>query len=77
MYKCITKTSANGIRQVLQGLIGEQQTTFVEKTRIGDNILLYQEPLRNFQSDPVNHLILSFVILIASDWSAALYRTVP
>jgi hypothetical protein len=27
--------------------------------------------------DPVNHLILSFVILIASDRSAALYRTVP
>jgi len=39
---------ANRLKFVIPHLVGKKQTAFVKGRRIGDNILLAQELLRNF-----------------------------
>lgn len=51
IYKCIAKILANRLKVVIPHLVGKQQTAFVKGRRIGDNILLAQELLRNFHRD--------------------------
>lgn len=51
IYKCISKIIANRIKPVLPHRRCKQQTAFVEGRRIGDNILLAQELLRNYHRD--------------------------
>ncbi|XP_035547381.1 uncharacterized protein LOC118348915 [Juglans regia] len=51
IYKCISKIIANRIKPVLPHCRCKQQTTFVEGRRIGNNILLAQELLRNYHRD--------------------------
>ena len=48
VYKCIAKILANRLRNVLSHLVGLHQTAFISGRRIGDNILLAQELLRNY-----------------------------
>lgn len=51
IYKYISKIIANRIKPVLPHRRCKKQTTFVEGRRIGDNILLSQELLRNYHRD--------------------------
>ena len=51
MYKIISKVLANRLKYVLPHIINKSQTTFVHGRRIGDNILLVQELLRNYHRD--------------------------
>lgn len=48
IYKCIAKILANRIKLILPDLVGKQETAFVKGRRIGDNVLLAQELLRNY-----------------------------
>jgi len=51
VYKCIAKIVANRFKVVLPNLVGPQQTAFIQGRRIGDNILLAQELLKNYHRD--------------------------
>lgn len=48
VYKCIPKIIANRLREVLPGFVSENQSAFVYKRSIADNVLLSQELLRNY-----------------------------
>lgn len=48
VYKCIAKIMANRLKVVLPNLVGPQQTAFIQGRRIGDNVLLVQDLLRNY-----------------------------
>ena len=51
IVKCFSKIVANRLKEVLPGLVGPQQTAFIRGRRIGDNVLLAQELLRNYHRD--------------------------
>ncbi|KAM1735540.1 hypothetical protein ACFX12_014001 [Malus domestica] len=51
MYKIISKVLANRLKSILPHIISKSQTAFVHGRRIGDNILLVQELLRNYHRD--------------------------
>ncbi|XP_071719190.1 uncharacterized protein [Rutidosis leptorrhynchoides] len=48
IYKCISKNLANRIKEVLGDIININQSAFVSRRRISDNILLTQELMRNY-----------------------------
>lgn len=48
IYKCISKIIASRLRLALPDIISKSQATFVPGRKIGDNILLAQELLRNY-----------------------------
>lgn len=47
-YKIITKAMANRIKEVMRGLIGPEQSSFVPDRQITDNIMIYQEVMHTF-----------------------------
>ena len=51
LYKIIAKIIANRIKPCLPGIISPSQSAFVAGRRIGDNILLVQELMRNYHKD--------------------------
>ncbi|KAK0585166.1 hypothetical protein LWI29_024163 [Acer saccharum] len=51
LYKIIAKIIANRIKPCLLDIISPSQSAFVVGRRIGDNILLVQEILRNYHKD--------------------------
>lgn len=50
-YKCISKIIANRLKSVLPSLISPAQAAFVPRRRIGNNILLAQELMRNYHGN--------------------------
>ena len=51
LYKIIAKIITNRIKPCLPGIISPSQLAFVAGRRIGDNILLVQELMRNYNKD--------------------------
>ncbi|KAK0607494.1 hypothetical protein LWI29_015785 [Acer saccharum] len=51
LYKIIAKIIANRIKPCLPDIISPSQSAFVAGRRIGDNILLVQEIMRNYHKD--------------------------
>ena len=51
LYKIIMKIIANWIKTILPDIISPSQLVFVVGRRIGDNILLVQELMRNYHKD--------------------------
>lgn len=50
IYKCIAKVMANRLQVILGDIFGNQQN-FIDGRRIGENILLAHELLRNYHRD--------------------------
>nr|GEY27102.1 RNA-directed DNA polymerase, eukaryota, reverse transcriptase zinc-binding domain protein [Tanacetum cinerariifolium] len=50
-YKCISKILTNRIKQVLNKLMDQNQSTFLPGRTITDNILLTQEPLKGYNNN--------------------------
>lgn len=48
LYKCITMILVNRIKQCLPKMISKNQSAFIQGRRIGDNILLAQEVVKNY-----------------------------
>lgn len=48
LYKCITKLISNRLKLCLPGMIRRNQSAFAKGRRIGDNILLAQEVVKNY-----------------------------
>ncbi|KAK3218473.1 hypothetical protein Dsin_012443 [Dipteronia sinensis] len=51
LYKIIAKIIANRIKIILPNIISPPQSAFVARRRIGENILLVQELMRNYNKD--------------------------
>ncbi|GJY33801.1 hypothetical protein Tco_0418270 [Tanacetum coccineum] len=51
LFKCISKINANRIKECLKGLISPNQSAFVLRRPISDNILLTQELMHNYHLD--------------------------
>lgn len=51
LYKIIAKIIANRIKVVLPDIIGSSQSAFVKGRKIGDNILLVQELMRDYHKN--------------------------
>lgn len=51
IYKCISKELVNHLQAVLNDIVRKQQTAFISSRRIGDNILMAHELLRNYHTD--------------------------
>nr|GEU96335.1 hypothetical protein [Tanacetum cinerariifolium] len=50
IYKCISKVMSNKIKVVLNGLIDKDQSAFVTRRQISDNVLLIQELMNGYNS---------------------------
>ena len=48
-YKIITKTMANRLKEIMQGVVGPNQSSFVSSRQIVDNVVLYQEVLHSMR----------------------------
>src|SRR2546430_8127336 len=48
LYKCITKILSNRLKLCLPRMISKNQSAFVSGRRIGDNILMAQEVVKNY-----------------------------
>lgn len=53
-YKVITKAMTNRIKNVIRELIGPEQSSFVPKRQITDNIIVYQEVLHSLRKKKGN-----------------------
>ena len=51
LYKAISKIMANRVREILPQIISHNQTAFIPGRKIGDNIMLAQELLRNYHKN--------------------------
>lgn len=51
IYKCICKIIANRIKDSLDDVVDQTQSTFIPRRRISDNILLTQEVFCNYHKD--------------------------
>ncbi|KAK2653134.1 hypothetical protein Ddye_012990 [Dipteronia dyeriana] len=51
LYKIIAKIIANRIKPCLPNIISPSQSAFMAGRRIGDNILLVQELMRDYHND--------------------------
>lgn len=68
-YKIVTKVIANRIKEFLDQVIGQEQSSFVPQRQIVDNIVTYQEALHSMRSKKgnVGHMVLKIDLEKAYD----------